>query len=326
MIKYALCFPGQGSQKAGMGRELYDTFSAAKSVFEEADDALSMHLTRLIFEGPDEELTLTANAQPAIMTVSIAALRALQENMNIKLEPKFTAGHSLGEYTALVASDVISFYDAVKLVNKRGQWMQESAPEGVGAMAAILGLNADEIKAICFDIAPNDECQAANFNSPGQVVISGIKEYVNKAVEVAKEKGAKKAIMLNVSAPFHSKLMIPAAEKLKAEFNNIEWHDAKFKIVANVSARPVEKAGEIREALYRQTFSPVLWEDSVIYMVENMAGQPSGVEDVNSVNFFELGAGNVLSGLIKRCVKGLKPLSAGTPQELEKLAEFLEGC
>lgn len=327
MIKYALCFPGQGSQKAGMGRELYDAFPAAKSVFEEADDALSMHLTKLIFEGPEDELTLTANAQPAIMTVSIAALRALQENMNVKLEPEFTAGHSLGEYTALVASGVISFHDAVRLVNKRGQWMQEAAPEGVGAMAAILGLSADEIKAICLEANNNgDECQAANFNSPGQVVISGLKEYVNKAVEIAKEKGAKKAIMLNVSAPFHSKLMIPAAEKLKAEFNNIEWHDAKFKIIANVSARPVEKADEIRDALYHQTFSPVLWEDSVIYMAENMAGQPSGGERDNAVNFFELGAGNVLSGLIKRCVKGLKPMSAGTPQELEKLAEFLEGC
>ena len=309
----ALVFPGQGSQKVGMGLELYKAFKSAKDVFDEADDALNFKLSKLIFEGPDEELTLTQNAQPAIMTVSIAVLKALEADFNISFTPKFMAGHSLGEYSALAASGVLKFADAVRLVNKRGKFMQEAVAPGVGAMAAVMGLSSDDIRAVCAEAAPNGECQAANFNSPGQVVISGLKEYVNKAVELAKFKGAKKAVMLNVSAPFHSKLMIPAAEKLKEEFAQLEWHDASCEIVANFTARPVSKSSEIRDALYNQTFSPVLWEDSIIYMNE---------QDVD--NFVELGAGNVLSGLIKRCVKGVKPLSSGdTPESLEKLANVI---
>nr|MBQ6740518.1 ACP S-malonyltransferase [Synergistaceae bacterium] len=319
---YALVYPGQGSQKVGMGLELYKAFKSAKDVFDEADDALNFKLSKLIFEGSDDELTLTQNAQPAIMTVSIAVLNALKAEFNINFDDvKFMAGHSLGEYTALAADKVLKFADAVRLVNKRGKFMQEAVKPGVGAMAAVMGLSAEDIKAICAEASQNSDVQAANFNSPGQVVISGLKEYVDKAVELAKLKGAKKAVMLNVSAPFHSKLMINAADRLKEEFAKLEWHDANCDIIANYTARPVRKAEDIRNALYNQTFSPVLWEDSIIYM------NAQGVSE-----FVELGAGNVLSGLIKRCVKGKlsardvknSPLSSqDTPESLEALAKAL---
>ena len=311
-MKYALCFPGQGAQQVGMGQELYRAFPSAKAVFDEADDALSTHLTKLIFEGPEGELTLTANAQPAIMTVSVAALSVLEKEMGLALKPACGAGHSLGEYTALVAAGVLSFRDAVRLVNKRGRWMQEAAPEGVGAMAAILGLGSDEVKALCAEAAPEGECQAANFNSPGQVVISGVKEFVEKAAAAAKAKGARKTVMLNVSAPFHSRLMLPAAEKLKEEFERCSWAEPKWPIVANVSASAVVSAEEIRDALYEQTFSPVLWESSVLYMADY------GVD-----TFLELGPGEVLCGLIKRCRKGLKQMAAGDPESLEAMATAL---
>ena len=311
-MKYALCFPGQGAQEVGMGKALYEAFPSAKAVFDEADDALSQHLTKLIFEGPDETLKLTANAQPAIMTVSVAALRALENELGVALSPACGAGHSLGEYTALVASGVLAFRDAVDLVNKRGRWMQESAPEGVGAMAAVMGLEPDDVVAVCREAAPNEECQAANFNSPGQVVISGVAAYVDKAVAAAKAKGARKAVMLNVSAPFHSRLMMPAAEKLKAQFETCPWSEPRWPIVANVSARPVSTVADIKAALYRQTFSPVLWSDSVSHMADD------GVDA-----FLELGPGEVLSGLNKRIRKGLTLMAAGAPEALEAMAAAL---
>ncbi|MBR0251427.1 MAG: ACP S-malonyltransferase, partial [Synergistaceae bacterium] len=248
MKKYALVFPGQGSQSVGMGKEIYESFPSAKSVFEEADDALSFNLTRLIFEGPESELTLTKNSQPAIMTMSIAALRVLTDEMNADLNPVCAAGHSLGEYTALVASGVISFWDAVRLVRSRGEFMQEAVPEGKGSMAAVLGLDSEGVKKFCEGIAPNGEIQPANFNSPGQVVISGLSEYIDKAIEHAKEFGARKAVKLNVSAPFHSQYMKPAAEKLKLEFAKISWNQAKYGIIANVSAKPVKAVNDILDS------------------------------------------------------------------------------
>ncbi len=298
-----------------MGKDLYDAFSSAREIFDEADDALSMHMTKLIFEGPDEVLKLTANTQPAIMTASIAAFRVLERDMGVTLSPAYGAGHSLGEYTALVASGALAFRDAVSLVQKRGQWMQDSAPEGVGAMAAIMGLEPDEIIAACAEAAPDGECQAANFNSPGQVVISGEAVYVDKAIKIMQARGAKKAVMLNVSAPFHSRLMKDAAEKLKAQFEAYSWSEPKWPIVANVSASPVSSVADIKSSLYSQTFSPVLWADSVVYMADD------GVD-----TFLELGPGNVLAGLIKRCRKGLNLMSAGTPDTLEAMAGVLRGA
>ena len=312
--KYALCFPGQGSQIVGMGRELFEAFDVAKAVFEEADDALSSHLTRLMFEGDAAELTLTKNAQPAIMTVSIAALRVLTDSMGVNLEPECCAGHSLGEYTALVSAGALSFAEAVRLVRKRGELMQEAVPEGKGSMAATLGMTPETAENLCKSVAPDGEVRPANYNAPGQIVISGLTEYVDKAIAQAKNFGAKRAVKLNVSAPFHSKFMKPAAEKLKLEFENCKsWNDAKWQIIANVSAKALRKADEIRESLYAQTFSPVLWENSVKFMCEEL-----GVND-----YFELGSGEVLAGLIKRCKKGVNIISAGNPEKLEEIAKCL---
>ncbi len=312
-LNYALVFPGQGSQTVGMCKEFYNNFGCAKNIFEEADDALNFNLTRLMFEGPEEELTLTENAQPAILTASIAVLKVLTDEMKIKLNPVCVAGHSLGEYTALVASKVLKFSDGVKLVNKRGKFMQEAVEPGVGSMAAILGLSSEEVISVCESVAKNHECQPANFNAPGQVVISGLNDFVDMAVNEAKGRGAKRAIKLNVSAPFHSRLMISAANKLNEEFKKIDWDYPEWQIISNVDARPVEEPKEIQANLFEQTFSPVLWQNSVEYMADKLK--------INA--FFEIGSGEVLSGLIKRTIKGINIKSTGTPQKLEELAECL---
>ncbi len=311
-MKYALVFPGQGSQKIGMGQELFNAFPIAKSVFEEADDALNFNLTRLIFEGDENELVLTQNSQPAILTVSIAALRVLTDEMNVNLKPECSAGHSLGEYTALISNGVLSFWDGIKLVRERGRLMQEAIEPGKGAMAAILGLSSEQVYEVCKTVSQDNECQPANFNAPGQVVISGLNSAVENAINEAKAKGAKRAIKLSVSAPFHSKYMAGAADKLKLEFKNCTWNKSKWPVIANVNAKPVND-DEIQNALYKQTFSPVLWEDSVKFMANDL-----GVD-----TFFELGNGEVLNGLIKRIVKGVNIKSASTPSKLEEIAECL---
>ena len=314
-MSYSFVFPGQGSQSVGMGREIYDAFPCAKEVFDEADDSLSFHLTRLMFEGPESELTLTKNAQPAIMTVSIASLRVLTEAMGAKISPVCMAGHSLGEYTALCASGVIEFSDAVRLVRDRGVFMQEAVPEGEGSMAALIGASHEDAVKLCESVSQNGEVSPANFNCPGQVVISGLTEFVDAAISNSKSFGIKRAVKLSVSAPFHSKYMKPAADKLKDEFAKISWHEAEFPVIANVSAKPVKSPKEIQDSLYAQTFSPVLWEDSVAFMADELS--------VDS--FFELGAGEVLAGLIKKCRKGMNLFSASTPEKLEALRGKLEG-
>ena len=312
-MNYALCFPGQGAQSIGMGKEIYDAFKSARDVFAEADDSLSFHLTKLIFEGDEAELTLTKNSQPAIMTVSIAALRALTNELGANINPVCCAGHSLGEYTALAASGVLEFRDAVRLVRDRGTFMQEAVPAGQGAMAAFMGLDEDGVKNLCDSVAPNGEIAPANFNSPGQIVISGMSEFIDKAIESAKTFGAKRAVKLNVSAPFHSKFMKPAADKLKAEFEKISWNEAKYDIIANVSAKPVKNPDEIRKSLYAQTFSPVLWQQSVNFMIDELKVD----------TFIELGPGEVLSGLIKRIRKGMNLYSSSKPEKLEEIAKCL---
>lgn len=309
-MNYALCFPGQGAQEVGMGKALYESFKSAKEVFDEADDVLSMKLTRMIFEGPDEELRRTAVTQPAIMTTSIAVARVLEKEMGVSLKPSCGAGHSLGEYTALVAAKVLQFRDAVDLVHKRGAWMQEAVPEGVGAMAALIGLEADQAMAACASVAPNMECQVANLNAPGQLTISGLAEFVEKALAAAMEKGAKKAIPLNVSAPFHSRLMMPVAEKLKERFDAYKWNEPEWPIICNATAAPVSSSDALRKVLFEQTYSPVRWADSVVRMADD------GVD-----TFLELGPGDVLSGLIKRCRKGLNILTGCTPDKLELMAK-----
>ena len=313
-MSYALIFPGQGSQSVGMGRELYEAFTSARNIFDEADDSLSEHLSRLIFEGNAEELTLTKNAQPAIMTVSIAALTVLRDEMGAEISPACMAGHSLGEYTALCASGVIDFADAVRLVRNRGIFMQEAVPENVGGMAALIGGSRDDIARLCESVAPNGEVSPANFNCPGQVAISGMNEYIDAAIANAKSFGIKRAVKLSVSAPFHSRYMKPAAEKLKSEFAKISWHESKYEIISNVNAKPVKDPAEIQQRLYAQTFSPVLWEDSVSFMAGDL-----GIE-----SFYEIGPGEVLAGLVKKCRKGLDLLSAGTPEKLEALRAKLE--
>ena len=249
------------------------------------------------------------------MTVSIASLRVLTEAMGAKISPVCMAGHSLGEYTALCASGVIEFSDAVRLVRDRGVFMQEAVPEGVGSMAALIGASHEDAVKLCESVSQNGEVSPANFNCPGQVVISGLTEFVDSAISNAKSFGIKRAVKLSVSAPFHSKYMKPAADKLKDEFAKISWHEAEFPVIANVSAKPVKSPKEIQDSLYAQTFSPVLWEDSVAFMADELS--------VDS--FFELGAGEVLAGLIKKCRKGMNLFSASTPEKLEALRGKLEG-
>lgn len=312
-MSYSLIFPGQGSQEVGMGRDIRDAFKSAAEVFQRADDALSFSLSKIIFDGPEEELRRTAYTQPAILVASIAAISVLEELVGKRLQPASLAGHSLGEYTALVAARTLSLEDGVRLVHLRGRLMQEAVPEGKGAMAAILGLDAQAVSDICQEVAPLHECQPANFNSPGQIVISGETEFVEKAMLLAKEKGAKKTVLLNVSAPFHSRLMRPVADQLLTAFKRCAWENPSAPIVSNVRALPVANVQDIQDALFHQTYMPVLWEKSIHWMAD------SGVD-----TFFEIGPGTVLGALVKKCCKGLTAYPCGTLATLEKTAALLK--
>ncbi|HYY95989.1 MAG TPA: ACP S-malonyltransferase [Pyrinomonadaceae bacterium] len=284
----AFIFPGQGSQAPGMGRELAEKYRAARQVFEEADEALGFALSRLCFEGPAEELQLTENTQPAILATSVAALRAAESEGLPR--PDFVAGHSLGEYSALVAAGALSLRDAVQIVRKRGRYMQEAVPVGAGAMAAILGASIESVEAACAEARGEGEvCAPANSNSPGQIVIAGSAAAVERAIPLLKARGAKRAVPLKVSAPFHCALMLPAQERLAEDLSRVEFKDLSVPLVSNVDARAVCAGAEARASLVRQVSSPVRWRESV----ELLAGE--GVE-----TFVEVGPGKVLCGLVRQ--------------------------
>lgn len=290
MSKTAFIFPGQGSQYSGMGKELAETFAAARHVFEEADDALGIKLSALCFSGSEEELKLTANTQPAILTASIAVLKVVQQETGLKAD--FLAGHSLGEYSALVCSGALDFADAVRTVRSRGTFMQEAVPVGTGTMAAMLSIEKEELESICQEAAQGDVVSPANFNSPGQIVIAGSTAAVNRAIEIAKGRGFRKAMLLPVSAPFHCALMQPAADRLAGVLEAVTVGSMIAPVVANATAQPNSDSTQVCPLLVTQVCAPVLWEQSVNAMI---AG------DVTK--FVEIGPGKVLTGLVKRINK-----------------------
>ncbi|MBZ5552690.1 MAG: ACP S-malonyltransferase [Acidobacteriia bacterium] len=309
MSKIAFIFPGQASQYAGMGKELAEKFPAAHRVFEEADRSLGFQISKLCFDGPEEELQLTMNTQPAILAVSVAAYRVLEEK---GLQPEVVAGHSLGEYSALVAAGAIPLSQAVQIVHNRGIYMQEAVPVGEGAMAAILGLPLDCVYQICADARQDEECSAANINSPAQIVIAGSKGAVERAVKLATEAGAKRAILLNVSAPFHCRLMMPAQERLEHDLMRLDFDDLSFPLVTNVDGEFITTGLAARTSLVRQVSSPVMWEDSIRAMI---------ARDIDT--FVEVGPGRVLSGVVKQIDRSRRMLNVEDEKSLTATLEAL---
>jgi [acyl-carrier-protein] S-malonyltransferase len=303
----AFVFPGQGSQAVGMGKALAANFAPARAVFEEVDAALGAMLSAIIFEGPAETLTLTENAQPALMAMSLAVMRVLEAEagLNLARDAQFVAGHSLGEYSALAAAGAFTIADAARLLRTRGQAMQKAVPVGVGAMAALLGLEFEAASAVASEAAQGQVCQAANDNGGGQVVVSGDKAAVERAVEIAKAKGAKRAMLLPVSAPFHCALMAPAADVMAEALSKVSVKKPVVPVVANVLAKPIQEPADIVQALVKQVTGTVRWRECVAAM----AG--AGV-----TNFYEAGAGKVLSGLIKRIAEGATSTAIGTPEDI----------
>jgi [acyl-carrier-protein] S-malonyltransferase len=308
----AFLFPGQGSQAVGMGKDLAEKFPVARQTFEEADQALGKKLSQLCFEGPEDQLRLTENTQPAILTVSVAAWRVLDEKGT---KPAFVAGHSLGEYSAHVAAGTISFADVVRTVRNRGKYMQEAAPVGAGAMAAILGMSLDAVVAACGDAAQGEVCEPANINSPEQIVISGDAAAVGRAVKLAQERGAKRAVLLPVSAPFHCSLMKPAQERLAADLQKLQFSQPRVPVISNVYAKPVEDAESSREALIRQVTGSVKWSESMQLLVAR------GVQTL-----VEVGPGKVLCGLMRQIDRSKKCLNVEDEASLQKTLNFFNAA
>ncbi len=304
----AFIFPGQGSQAVGMGRELAENFTAARDVFQEVDEALSQNLSKLMWEGPQEDLTLTENAQPAIMAMSLAVIRTLESQGGFKLADKaaFVAGHSLGEYSALAAAGTFSLTDTARILKLRGQAMQRAVPVGEGAMAVLLGLEFDVASEVADEAAQGEVCTAANDNGGGQVVISGVKAAVDRAIEIAKTKGAKRSMLLPVSAPFHCALMQPAADEMATALAGVIMKAPSLPLVANVTASRVADADTIRTLLVEQVTGMVRWRESVLYM------EAQGV-----TSFAEIGAGKALTGMVKRIAKEAQTAAIGTPADVE---------
>ncbi|AAM24695.1 MAG: Malonyl CoA-acyl carrier protein transacylase [Caldanaerobacter subterraneus] len=307
-MKIAFIYPGQGAQYAGMGKEIYEKYEEAKEIFERADEALGFNISKLCFEGPEEELMKTENTQPAILTVSVALTRVLQKR---GVKPDVTAGLSLGEYSSLVLAEALDFEDAVRLVKKRGKYMQEVVPEGVGTMAAILGLPNEEVEEICRIASEVGVVEPANYNCPGQLVVSGEVKAVERAVELAKERGAKKAVVLAVSAPFHCSMLKEAGELLAKELDKVEIKDLKVPVISNVTADYVQK-DKVKELLIKQVSHPVLWEQSVRKMIED------GVD-----TFIEIGPGKTLSGFVKKIDRSRTVLNFEDEESLMKALSAL---
>jgi [acyl-carrier-protein] S-malonyltransferase len=308
-MKTAFVFPGQGSQKAGMGRDFFDRFDVARNLLEETNELVSDHFTNILFEGPASELTRTINAQPAILAVSISVLRVFESMSNLR--PDFVAGHSLGEFSALVAAGALTFQDAIRLTRVRGQYMQEAVPEGHGAMAAVLRLDESIIADACNEAATHGIVSAANFNSPGQIVISGEKSAVEHAAAILSHKGGR-VIPLKVSAPFHCELMAPAAERLAEQIHRISFSPPQIPVVTNVEATPNTDAQKIPNLLFRQVTGAVRWTESIRYMLN------AGVS-----RFIEFGPGNVLSGLISKIEPSAEAISISTVEGLDKALQLL---